>query len=82
MGEPLIRNGGTAPRAAAPPPGTAILADRKWNTFDRLRASAAHPAELLAGKAIPILGFILLQQTVLLALGIAVGLCFSRTRGN
>jgi ABC-2 type transport system permease protein len=51
--------------------GTAVLADRKWNTFDRLRASPAHPAELLAGKAIPVLGFILLQQTVLLGVGIA-----------
>jgi ABC-2 type transport system permease protein len=51
--------------------GTAVLADRKWNTFDRLRASAAHPAELLAGKAIPVLGFILLQQSVLLGVGIA-----------
>lgn len=52
--------------------GNAILADRKWNTFDRLRVSTAHPAELLAGKAIPILGFILTQQVVLFALGITV----------
>lgn len=52
--------------------GNAILADRKWNTFDRLRASPARPAELLAGKAIPILAFIVVQQFVLFALGIAV----------
>jgi ABC-2 type transport system permease protein len=51
--------------------GTAVLSDRKWNTFNRLRASPAHPAELLAGKAIPVLGFILLQQSVLLGIGIA-----------
>ena len=52
--------------------GNAILADRKWNTFDRLRASPAHPAELLVGKAIPILLFIVLQQVVLFGLGIVV----------
>jgi ABC-2 type transport system permease protein len=52
--------------------GNAILADRKWNTFERLRVSPARPAELLAGKAIPILGFILAQQVVLFGLGIAI----------
>lgn len=52
--------------------GNAILADRKWNTFDRLRVSPARPAELLAGKAIPILGFIIAQQVVLFGLGIAI----------
>lgn len=52
--------------------GNAILADRKWNTFDRLRASPAHPLELLAGKAVPILLFIAVQQVAVFGLGIAV----------
>jgi ABC-2 type transport system permease protein len=52
--------------------GTAMLTERRWCTFDRLRATPARPAELLAGKAIPILLFLLVQQGILLALGIAV----------
>ena len=52
--------------------GTAILTERRWNTFDRLRATPARAAELLAGKAIPVLGFLLLQQLVVLGLGVFV----------
>jgi ABC-2 type transport system permease protein len=52
--------------------GNAILTDRKWNTFDRLRSCPLYPAELLIGKAIPILLFILVQQAVLFTLGVAV----------
>jgi ABC-2 type transport system permease protein len=52
--------------------GNAILTDRKWHTLDRLRSCPLHPAELLTGKAIPILLFILVQQTVLFTLGVAV----------
>jgi ABC-2 type transport system permease protein len=52
--------------------GTSILTERRWCTFDRLRASPARAPELLAGKAIPILGFLLLQQAVVLSLGVMV----------
>jgi ABC-2 type transport system permease protein len=52
--------------------GTAILNERRWRTFDRLRATPARALELLAGKAVPILLFILAQQAVVLGLGIAV----------
>jgi ABC-2 type transport system permease protein len=52
--------------------GTSILTERRWCTFDRLRAAPARALELLAGKAIPILGFLLLQQAVVLALGVLV----------
>jgi ABC-2 type transport system permease protein len=49
--------------------GNSILAERRWNTLDRLRASPAHIPELLIGKAVPVIGFLLVQQTVLLTLG-------------
>lgn len=52
--------------------GNAILTERRWQTFDRLRATPARPAELIAGKAIPIVLFVLVQQAVLLTLGILV----------
>jgi ABC-2 type transport system permease protein len=52
--------------------GSSILAERRWNTLDRLRATPARVPELLAGKAIPVIGFLLLQQAVLLALGVTV----------
>lgn len=52
--------------------GTAILTERRWYTFDRLRATPARVPELLAGKAIPILLFLMLQQVVVLGLGIVV----------
>jgi ABC-2 type transport system permease protein len=51
--------------------GNAVLTERSWRTFDRLRATPAGPAELLLGKAIPVLMLVLLQQGVLLVLGAA-----------
>ena len=52
--------------------GNSVLSERSWHTLDRLRAAPTRPAELLAGKAIPVLALVLLQQAVLLGLGIAV----------
>jgi ABC-2 type transport system permease protein len=52
--------------------GSSILTERRWNTLDRLRATPARVPELLAGKAVPVMGFLLLQQAVLLALGVTV----------
>jgi ABC-2 type transport system permease protein len=52
--------------------GGALLNERRWHTFDRLRATPARTVELLAGKALPILLFLLVQQAVVLGLGVAV----------
>jgi ABC-2 type transport system permease protein len=52
--------------------GNAVLTERTWHTLDRARATAARPVELLLGKAVPVLLLVLLQQAVLLALGVGV----------
>lgn len=52
--------------------GSSILTERRWNTLDRLRATPARVPELLTGKAVPVMGFLLLQQAVLLVLGVTV----------
>jgi ABC-2 type transport system permease protein len=52
--------------------GNSILTERRWNTLDRLRATPVRVHDLLAGKAIPVIGFLLVQQAVLLTLGVTV----------
>jgi len=52
--------------------GNAIFVEREWRTWDRLRASRAARAELLIGKAIPVLLVLLLQQAVLICYGMVV----------
>lgn len=52
--------------------GGSILTERIWHTWDRVRATAVHPAELLAGKAVPVLAALLAQQAVVVAFGAAV----------
>ena len=52
--------------------GNAVLAERSWHTFDRLRATPAHPAELLIGKAVPAWLLVLAQQVVVLCLGVGL----------
>ncbi len=52
--------------------GNAVLTERTWHTLDRLRASPASPAELLLGKAVPVLLLVLVQQVVVLGLGVGV----------
>ncbi|MFC1429979.1 ABC transporter permease [Streptacidiphilus sp. N1-3] len=55
--------------------GGSILTERLWHTWDRLRATTAHPLEILAGKAVPVLAALLAQQAVVLGFGaIALGL--------
>jgi ABC-2 type transport system permease protein len=49
--------------------GLAFFRDHGWGTWDRLRASGAHPAELMVGKALPLVGLLILQQVVLLVAG-------------
>lgn len=55
--------------------GTSMLSERTWHTWDRLRVTPLTPAELLAGKALPVFGILVVQQTVLLLFGrYAVGM--------
>jgi ABC-2 type transport system permease protein len=51
--------------------GSAILTERIWHTWERIRATATHPAEQLVGKAIPVVAALLLQQSIVLVFGIA-----------
>lgn len=52
--------------------GSSILTERRWHTFDRLRASQARVIELVIGKVVPALLILLLQQAVVLGVGITV----------
>jgi ABC-2 type transport system permease protein len=52
--------------------GTSILTERSWHTWDRLRATPLRPAELLVGKAIPVLAMLLAQQVLVLGFGVVV----------
>lgn len=49
--------------------GNALLVERTWHTWDLLRATPASTTELVLGKSAPVLALLLLQQTLLLALG-------------
>lgn len=52
--------------------GHNILDERSWRTWDRLRATEAGALEMLAGKALPFLLVLVLQQTVLLGLAVVL----------
>jgi ABC-2 type transport system permease protein len=52
--------------------GTAILAERAWRTWDRLRATPARASEMLLGKAVPAFAMLALQQTVVIVFGVVV----------
>jgi ABC-2 type transport system permease protein len=52
--------------------GSMIMTERVWGTWDRVRATAVHPVELLIGKAIPGMGVLLIQQIVIFGFGILV----------
>jgi ABC-2 type transport system permease protein len=52
--------------------GSSILTERIWHTWERVRATAARPAELLAGKAVPVMAALLLQQAIIVGFGVAV----------
>lgn len=49
---------------------TAFFAEHRWGTWDRLRASAARPIEVLLGKLLPSTLLVLLQMVVLFAFGV------------
>src|SRR5215469_2822537 len=42
--------------------GTAIMTERSWLTWDRIRATPARPAEMLAAKAVPALALLAALQ--------------------
>jgi ABC-2 type transport system permease protein len=48
-----------------------LLNERTWRTRDRLRASPAGSGEVLAGKALPILAAIIVQQAVMFGVAAA-----------
>jgi ABC-2 type transport system permease protein len=52
--------------------GGSILTDRIWHTWERVRATAVSPVELITGKAVPVLVALLLQQVLVIAFGVAV----------
>ncbi|MFF0015598.1 ABC transporter permease [Streptomyces sp. NPDC005374] len=52
--------------------GNAILTERLGRTWDRLRGTTLHPAELLLGKAVPVLTALLAQQILLVGFGVGV----------
>jgi ABC-2 type transport system permease protein len=49
--------------------GLAFFRDHGWNTWDRLRASPAGPAQVMLGKVLPLLVLLVVQQALLLFLG-------------
>jgi ABC-2 type transport system permease protein len=52
--------------------GSTLLTERIWHTWERLRASAAHPAELLIGKTVPVIAALILQQALVIMFGVTV----------
>jgi ABC-2 type transport system permease protein len=52
--------------------GGSILTERAWHTWERLRATPAGSAEVLAGKAVPVLAALLGQQAIIIGFGAAV----------
>lgn len=52
--------------------GGAIMAERAWRTWDRLRVTPALAGELLLGKAIPAFALLAVQQAVVVSFGVLV----------
>lgn len=52
--------------------GNAILSERLGRTWDRLRGTPLHPAELLLSKAVPVLTALLAQQLLIVGFGVCV----------
>jgi ABC-2 type transport system permease protein len=52
--------------------GGSILTERIWRTWGRLRMTAVRPAELLVGKAVPVLVAMFAQQAIVIGFGVAV----------
>jgi ABC-2 type transport system permease protein len=52
--------------------GGSILVERVWHTWERIRATALRPAELLVGKAVPTMAALLAQQALIIGFGVTV----------
>lgn len=52
--------------------GSAILTERTWRTWDRLRATPARAGELLAAKALPAFALLVVLQAEVIAFGVVV----------
>lgn len=52
--------------------GAAMITERIWHTWDRLRLSPASVPELLLGKTIPVFVLLIAQQVLLLTFGVLV----------
>jgi ABC-2 type transport system permease protein len=54
---------------------TAMLTERVWHTWDRIRATPARVPELILGKTLPVFAILVFQQVVLIGYGtVAVGM--------
>ena len=51
--------------------GSGILTERIWHTWERVRTTGTRPAEQLVGKAVPVVGALLLQEAIVLVFGVA-----------
>jgi len=51
--------------------GMSLLSERTWKTWEMLRTTPASAAELLTGKAVPVLAVLLLQQAAVIGYGVA-----------
>lgn len=52
--------------------GTALLTERAWRTWNRLRATPVSVVEMLVGKAFPVFVLLVIQQALLLVFGAQV----------
>jgi ABC-2 type transport system permease protein len=52
--------------------GGAIMAERAWRTWDRLRATPARASELLIAKAVPAFVMLAVQQALVISFGVVV----------
>jgi len=51
--------------------GGSIITERIWRTWGRLRMTTVRPAEILAGKAVPVLVALFAQQAIVIGFGAA-----------
>jgi ABC-2 type transport system permease protein len=52
--------------------GTALLTERTWRTWNRVRVTPVSVVEMLIGKALPVFVLLVVQQTVLIVFGAQV----------
>jgi ABC-2 type transport system permease protein len=52
--------------------GGSIMAERAWQTWDRIRATPARAGEMLFGKAVPAFAMLAVQQAVVISFGVVL----------